>query len=81
MVINQIVNQTIKFSNWIIEGMLGSLTADASVAAGKLGMTTGVVTKIGIDLPPNFLKVFREANVNTREIKIEGRDTTHSLLI
>ncbi|MBA7602665.1 ATP-dependent 6-phosphofructokinase [subsurface metagenome] len=81
VIISHIVNETIKFSDRTVEGVLGSPTAYASVVAGRLGMRTGVVTKIGTDLPPNFLKAFEEANVDTRGIKVEGRNTTHSLLI
>ncbi len=80
VVMSHIVNETVKFPDRVIEGVLGSPTAYASVAAGRLGMSTGVVTKIGTDLPPNFLKPFEEANIDTRGIKIEGKDTTHSLL-
>ena len=81
VVISHIVNETINFADRTVEGVLGSPTAYASVVAGRLGMRTGVVTKIGPDLPPNFLKAFEEANVDTRGIKVEGKDTTHSLLI
>lgn len=80
VVISHIVNETITFPDRVIEGVLGSPTAYTSVAAARLGMSTGVVTKIGTDLPPDFLKAFEEANVDTRGVKIEGRDTTHSLL-
>ncbi|RLC59920.1 MAG: hypothetical protein DRI01_10820 [Chloroflexi bacterium] len=80
VVMSHIVNETIKFPDRVIEGVLGSPTAYASVAAARLGMSTGVVTKIGTDIPSNFLKAFEEANIDTRGIKVEGRNTTHSLL-
>ena len=81
VVMSHIVNETVKFPDRVIEGVLGSPTAYASVAAGRLGMGTGVVTKIGTDLSPDFLKAFEEASVDIRGIKVEGRSTTHSLLI
>lgn len=80
VVMSHIVNETIRFPERVLEGVLGSPTAYTSVAAARLGMRTGVVTKIGIVVPPNFLKTFKEANIDTRGIKIEGRDTTYSLL-
>ncbi len=79
-VISHIVNETIRFPDRVIEGVLGSPTAYTSVTAARLGMLTGIVTKVGTDLPLDFLKPFEEANVDTRGIKVEGRDTTHSLL-
>ena len=80
VVMSHIVNETVAFPDRVMEEVLGSPTAYTSVAAARLGMRTGVVTKIGTDLPPHFLKAFEEVNIDTRGIKIEGKDTTHSLL-
>lgn len=75
------VYEIIRFLDRTIEGVLGSPTAYSSVALGKLGARVGVVSKIGTDLPVNFLHPLKETNVDMRGIRIDGKDTTHSLLI
>jgi len=69
VVINHIVNETIKFPDQTIEGVLGSPTAYSSVVASKLGVKTGMVTKIGEDMPKDLLQSIYEAGVDTRGIK------------
>ena len=81
VVASHIVKEIIRFQDRTIEGVLGSPAAYSSVALGRLGAKVGLVTKIGTDLPENFLQPFVEANVDMRGVKIEGKDTTHSVLI
>jgi len=81
VVISHIVNETIKFSNRTIEGVLGSPTAYSSVIASKLGIKTGIVTKIGKDMPKDLLQPIYKAGVDTRGIKVKGENTTLSLLV
>lgn len=81
VVISHIVNETIKFPDRTIEGVLGSPTAYSSVIASKLGIKTGMVTKIGKDMPKDLLQPIYEAGVDTRGIKVEGENTTLSILV
>ena len=60
--------------------VLGSPAAYASVAAAKLGLRVGLVTKIGRDMPEELLRVFKEVGVDTGGTKI-GDNTTTNLLI
>lgn len=48
IVIGHILNETIKLPDRTIAPVLGSPTAYCSVIASRLGVKTGVVTKIGI---------------------------------
>ena len=79
-VISHIVEENIIFPDSTIEGVLGSPTAYSSVVASRLGTRTGVMTKIGKDMPRHLLQALYEAGVDTRGIKVEGEYTTLSLL-
>ena len=81
VVISHIVNETIKFPDRTVEKVLGSPTAYSSVIASKLGIKTGMVTKIGKDMPKDLLQPIYEVGVGTQGIKVEGENSTFSLLI
>lgn len=81
VVISHIVNETIKFPDRTVEKVLGSPTAYSSVIASKLGVKTGMVTKIGKDMPKDLLQPIYEVGVDTQGIKVEGENSTFSLLI
>ena len=81
IVIGHILNETIKLPDRTIAPVLGSPAAYSSVIATRLGVRTGIVTKIGKDMPRELLKVFSEAGVDTRGIKTEGDASTTNLLI
>ena len=81
IVIGHLLKEKIIFSDGKEIGpVLGGPVAYASVAAAKLGLKTGIVTKIGRDMPVELLKVFAEAGVDTEGMKID-EDTTTNLLI
>lgn len=81
VVVGHILNETIKLPDRTIAPVLGSPAAYCSVIASRLGVKTGVVTKIGTDMPRELLKVFSEAGVDSRGIKTEGAASTTDLLI
>lgn len=78
--IGHLIKETIKFPEKRVGPVLGSPVAYSSVAAAKLNVKVGIVTKIGKDMPEDLLKPLAEVNVNKRGIKI-GEETTTNLLI
>jgi len=78
--IGHLIKETIKFPHKTIGPVLGSPAAYSSVAAAKLGVKTGITTKVGKDIPQDLLKSLLEAGVDTTGLKIEGEDTTINLL-
>ncbi len=81
IVIGHLLKEKIIFADGKEIGpVLGSPAAYASVAAAKLGLKVGLVTRIGKDMPEGLLKVFKEAGVDTEGIRI-GDNTTTNLLI
>ena len=59
--------------------VLGSPASYASVAAARLGLKVGIVTKIGKDMPEELLKVFEKVRVDTEGIRISDNTTTNLL--
>jgi sugar/nucleoside kinase (ribokinase family) len=81
VIIGHLVKEKIIFSDGKEMGpVLGSPVAYASVAAARIGLKVGIVTRIGEDLPIEFLNVFKEVGVDTEGIRI-GENTTTNLLI
>ena len=78
--IGHLIKETIKFSEKTMGPLLGSPAAYSSVAAAKLGVRVGIVTKIGEDMPEDLLNPLVEVNVDRRGIKV-GEKTTTNLLI
>ena len=60
--------------------VLGSPAAYASVASAKLGLKTGLVTKIGEDMPEELLEVFKKTGVDIDGMRV-GKNSTANLLI
>ena len=81
IIVGHIIHETIQFPDRIITPVLGSPAAYASVIASVLGAQVGLVTKIGTDMPPELLKPFQEAGVDTRGVRVEGETSTRNLLI
>ncbi|MFB0544814.1 MAG: carbohydrate kinase family protein [Asgard group archaeon] len=75
------MNEIVKFPNKTTGSVLGSPAAYTSVASARLGIKTGIVTKIGEDMPKNLLKPFYDAEVDTTGIKVEGKYSTTNYLI
>lgn len=78
--IGHIVQEMIYFPDEVKGPVLGSPPAYASVAAAMQGTKTGVVTKIGPDMPDELLKPFIEAGVDTCGIIMTGRTTATELI-
>jgi len=78
--IGHLIKETIKFPHKTIGPVLGSPAAYSSVAAARLGVKAGIITKVGKDIPQDLLKPFLEAGVDTTGLKVEGEDTTTNLL-
>jgi len=79
--IGHLIKETIKFPHKTIGPVLGSPAAYSSVAAARLGLRAGIITKVGKDIPQDLLKPLFEAGVDARGLKIEGEDTTTNLLL
>ncbi|MCD6220357.1 carbohydrate kinase family protein, partial [Candidatus Calescamantes bacterium] len=81
VVIGHLLKEKIIFADGRKIGpVLGSPAAYISVSAAKLGLKVGLITNIGKDMPEEFLKIFKEAGVDTQGIRI-GDNTTTNLLI
>lgn len=80
VVIGHLIKETIKFPEKTMGPVLGGPAAYSSVAAGRLGVGTGIVTRIGTDMPESLLEPLLEVNVNRKGIKV-GIETTTNLLI
>lgn len=81
VVVGHAMEEIIRFPHRTVGPVLGGVAAYFSVIAAKLGVRTGIVTKIGTDMPRHLLDPLYEAGVDTRGIKIEGSESRHSLLI
>jgi sugar/nucleoside kinase (ribokinase family) len=79
--IGHVLNEFIRFPDCTVGPVLGGPAAYSAIAASRLGVNAGIVTKIGTDMPKSLLRPFYEANVDTRGIKIEGNDSTTNFLI
>ncbi len=81
IVIGHLLKERIVFADGKETGpVLGGPAAYASVAAAKLGLKVGLVTKIGKDMPEKLLKVFEEVGVDTEGIRIGDKTTTNRLI-
>jgi sugar/nucleoside kinase (ribokinase family) len=78
--VGHIVSEMIHFPDKIQGPVLGGPPAYCSVAAARQGTATGLVTRIGPDMPPQLLKPFAEAGVDTLGVDASGR-TTQSVLV
>ena len=78
--VGRIVREMIYFPNEVKGPVLGSPPAYCSVAAARQGTRTGIVTKIGPDMPQSLLLPIRNAGVDTTGL-LSGEKSTASELI
>jgi len=81
IVIGHLLKEMIIFSDQVCGPVLGGASAYFSVIASKLGTKTGIVSKIGKDMPLKLLDPLKESGVDTRGLKIEGDKSRSSELI
>ena len=61
--------------------VLGGPAAYASAVAGRLGVRTGIVTKVGSDAPPDLLQPLRDAGVDLTGVDFQSPVTTTNQLV
>lgn len=81
VVIGHILKERIVFPDGKEIGpVLGSPAAYGAVAAARLGLRTGLVTKAGKDMPPELIGILKEAGVDMRGLQIGGKTTANRLI-
>ncbi len=78
--VGRIVREMIHFPDKVKGPVLGSPPAYCSVASSRQGTKTGIVTKIGPDMPQELLLPFNQAGVNTEGIILGERSTASELI-
>ena len=78
--VGHVVHEMIHFPDEVKGPVLGGPPAYGSVAAARQGTATGIVTRIGPDMPTELLAPLHECRVDTAGILVGG-DTTRSELI
>lgn len=78
--VGHIVREMIHFPDRVEGPFLGSPPAYCSVAAARQGTMTGLVTKIGPDMPESLLMPFSRAGVDTCGLLHAGRTTLSELI-
>ena len=78
--VGRIVRETIYFPNEIKGPVLGSPPAYCAVAAARQGTSTGIVSKIGMDISEALLAPIIRAGVNTTGLLIGERSTQSELI-
>lgn len=78
--IGHIVNEMIYFPGRTVGPVLGSPPAYSLVAAARLGIRSGIVTRIGGDFPKELLNAFAESGVDTGGIHVSARSTCSELI-
>lgn len=81
VIVGHVINERIEFPEKVIYPVLGSPAAYSSVAAARLGIPTGLVTRVGTDFPSELLEPFRDAGVNLAGLIQEGKSSTVNRLI
>jgi sugar/nucleoside kinase (ribokinase family) len=77
-----LMNEIIRFPDQTILGpVLGGAAVYFSVVASRLETKTGIVSKIGTDMPMELLDPLHKSGVDTRGIIIEGNESRLSELI
>lgn len=79
--VGHILNEIIKFPTYNVGPVLGGPAAYSAITAGMLGERTGILTRIGTDMPRQLLQPFFDAKVDTGGIKIEGDKSTSNVLL
>jgi sugar/nucleoside kinase (ribokinase family) len=82
IVMGYIFNEHIKFLDKTVGPFLGATVSYSAVCLGRLGTKTGIVSNLGKDTPPELIRPFYEANVDTQGFNIrEHTSTTKNLLV
>jgi len=80
--VGHVLCETIVFADGRRAGpVLGSPAAYSGTVAARLGLRTGIVTKVGPDAPPGLLQPLRDAGVDLSGIDFESPITTTNQLI
>jgi len=79
--VGHVLNEVVKYPGKTIGPVLGSPAAYTSVSSARLETETGIVTKIGEDMPRDLLEPLYAAGVDVRGLKVEGRNSTTNYLI
>ena len=81
VVIGHILKERIVFPDGKEIGpLLGGPAAYGSVAAARLGLKTGIVTKAGKDMPKELIGILEEAGVDMRGLKVGDKTTANRLI-
>ena len=81
VVVGHIIIETIVFPDrQVLTPVLGSPAAYSSVAMARLGERVALCTKVGRDIPTDFVKVFREARIDLAGMRIIGEYSTRNKL-
>ncbi len=80
VMVGHIINETIEYPDRSIMPVLGSPAAYSSVVAARLGMKTGLVTKIGKDWPDELLEAIKDARVDMEGVKVAEKSTRNLLI-
>lgn len=82
VILGHIIIEAITFPDQrIVTPVLGSPAAYSSVALSRLGNHVGLCTKVGADVPGEFIEVFKKAGVDLAGMSIEGEYSTRNKLI
>ena len=80
--VGHVLCETIVFADGRRDGpVLGSPAAYSGTVAARLGVRTGIVTKVGPDAPRGLLQPLRDADVNLSGIDFESPVTTTNELV
>lgn len=80
--VGHILKEQVIYPEKEIGPVLGSPAAYSAVASSRLGVNTGIMTKVGENMPKDLLQVFGEAGVNQEGLRqLEGEKTTVNQLI
>ncbi|MBI2841843.1 MAG: carbohydrate kinase family protein [Armatimonadetes bacterium] len=78
--VGHIVREMIYFPDETKGPVLGSPPAYSSVATGRQGVKTGLVTKVGPDMPAELMKPFADAGVDTSGVGSCEKTTASELI-
>lgn len=78
--VGHLLKEVIRFPDKEIGPVLGSPAAYSAVTASRLGVPTGIVTRIGSDMPEVLLQPLYDAGIDTRGIGRQGDSTRTNVL-
>lgn len=78
--VGHVIKEIIRFPDKEIGPVLGSPAAYSAVTASRLGVKTGIVTRIGRDMPATLLQPLRDAGIDMRGIKVAGKNSRTTIL-